>query len=229
MSLTTEERDEFIINKLKANFTRKELAEICKLPYHTITYIARKYERETGEDLPHDRKSSGPKPRDASTDPRTQHIIDLYQNHNLTLEAIGKRLSPPITRERVRQIIVRWERTTSQKIQRKRFSRNPQRVPRIAWVCPSCGEERFLFKSQRPPKLCFKCRCDQQAHPNAQDMYLLRKNKYLSWTQIAAQYHMAPNAAARIVFFYLKRVGRIEEVPELFGKTHWLKKYGYEP
>lgn len=68
-------------------------------------------------------------PKAILNDPRTLHVIHLYEKDGLTLREIGKRLSPPVTYETVRHIIVKWERATSQKILRKHSPRSPKRNP----------------------------------------------------------------------------------------------------
>jgi hypothetical protein len=149
-----------------------------------------------------------------------------------TLRAVGALHG--VSRERVRQLLVAYERATGDRVPRTRSAgkRGP-RVERVPWTCPNCGAQRQLLPRAYVPELCVTCR-RRRMHEAGKLTPLLgdliaRRAAGETFGHIAASLGMRPSAQHQVnlvVWTHLTRANRLAERDALFEgySTGWLER-----
>ncbi len=110
---------------------------------------------------------------------RDAAIVRLYENGK-TLEELGASFG--ITRERVRQILVRDGCNVRHRGQAKREAR------KITLVCPQCGESRRILPSKinrlNDAYCSASCRALDNPNHSGRRAYLMRRDDRLVWSEI---------------------------------------------
>ena len=96
---------------------------------------------------PNRNRANGPQPRNEPT----RRMVPRLRALGLTYQEIGDMMDPPITRERVRQILHDVGRSDlighGFKASNMR-NREKRRLPRKTWQCAMCGKKRITLPSQ---------------------------------------------------------------------------------
>jgi len=210
----------------------------CGIPWSSAYRIVRRHEIATGENLPRSRNSKYASHSlqidNRRRGERNAEIIDAYKEKpNLTI--VGEQFH--ITRERVRQIIVRYERETGEKLPRRtavRYVGRP-RVARILWRCAGeCGTSRMLTPGHfaQAGKLCGACsHCKGYRLTDAliEDTIakVLAGSAWYPLARAAGYSRQSSFLLTRGVYTYLQRHDRHDVITRLWprGIPHWLQKY----
>jgi sigma-70-like protein len=162
---------------------------------------------------------------------RMREIVKKYNSPDrTTFEDLGKEYG--ISRERVRQLLRDYELLTGVSVLRRRD--HTKLKPRVTWRCSSCGIERSMTQAQleRAPKKCGKCGLVDKSLPDELvESWIKQRRQGRPWLQIAvaAGYSKTGgHTVTRTVYGYLRRKGRLGEVPDLWFNSRsmrWLAKF----
>lgn len=175
LAISLAERDGAIIKAYQTGDKLVQLAEQYGLTVSGICGILRRHGIERSQKG--GRPGGTHKPRQFTE--RDAAIVRLYESGK-TLEELGA--SFDITRERVRQILVRAGCEERHRGRAKREARM------ITLVCPRCGKSRRIIPSQinrRNDAFC-SAACRALANPNhsGRRAYLMRRDERLVWSEI---------------------------------------------
>jgi hypothetical protein len=142
---------------------------------------------------------------------REANIVAKYRA-GATMEVISKEYG--ISRERIRQIIKRYETRTGDSVPRYKQ----------AWHCAKCGKEELRTRHQATAELCSECtpRTPRAPHPSAlSDEFYERvieaRRNSATWADIARTENKRLQSVQNGLLSYLKRNGRLDEVSALWA------------
>lgn len=160
---------------------------------------------------------------------RDDSWVERYRSGE-TLQEIADSETPPVSRERVRQIIYRHEKHTGERIERhpKGHGKGVKRVPYELWQCEICGVQRWLREKDLvglSRKRCMHCRCIDVAKYE-HEISLRRIHGNWHRASVVAGYSPTSAAMERHIYRYLMYAGRLDEVAELWprGLPPWLRR-----
>lgn len=206
--------------------TRADIARHIGLPYQTIVKAAARWIDAGGEPYPALAVTRPPAPRN-------KKIVDLYRSGQ-SMRAVGAAFD--ISMERVRQIIVSYEKKTGRSVERhpRRYrSSPPPTAPRVTWLCQGgCGTERRVTSRalEISPSMCRKCRGKQKIPPpEIIESWIAQRRQDVPFMRIALQAgynHQQGHYPLRYIAMYLRDAGRLDELKELQrGRSlRWLSK-----
>jgi molybdenum-dependent DNA-binding transcriptional regulator ModE len=206
----------------------------CGIPYMSAWIIVRNHERATGERLP--RLKSGQKIGERRNQGRSLAIVDAYRELG-TLELASKQFG--VSRERVRQIIVRYERETGEKIPRTiNIGQHLLHIkkPRVLWRCAGgCGKERMMLASAAAlHAMCNRCgtgsRITDELIEDTIAKILANPAAHGKWGRLAKAAGFEPRAYSALqiaVYTALQRQGRHDTIAALWpdGIPHWMQRF----
>lgn len=181
--------------------------------------------RGRGEDLPRALWGGG------KQSPRRRDNTEIIEHFRDTrnLEATGKAFG--ITRERVRQIVVRHEQESGEHIARG-YGLGKMRIERVTWTCIGCGAEKRTLPA-RVRERCGVCTNRHNSHSKITDAlieeWITARLAGATWQSLAVGFGWPCNHAHRIsraIWSHLIRRGREDEISLLgFNRRTWLRKY----
>lgn len=148
---------------------------------------------------------------------RQLKIVEEYRAGD-TLEIIGQRQG--ITRERVRQIVARYEEENDIK-----FARKYRTLERERWHCEVCGAERIGTPTElsKLPTRCSRCR---SVDPEQIARFVAEYKEYGSWLKVTILHGHPPTSAniPRKVYLHLLTVNDAATIRELWpdGIPRWM-------
>lgn len=209
---------------LRNGMSRHDVSIRLELSYESILQFTSKHRRDTGEAFPYRRKDGGG--NGVLFSQRHLDIVAAYREIG-TLEATGASFG--LTSERVRQIVVKYERITGETIERTK----PTAGPRIPLSCPGCGRIRSVVPSIAANASPWCIRCSGFLRGVGKDRVnniIALRRTLPNWHQTGLQAGYTGTgtwAAARVVYMRLTYDGRWDEIAELWPKgiPSWLKKW----
>lgn len=144
------------------------------------------------------------------------HIIEAFKTLG-TLEATGKKFG--VTRERIRQIVSRYERETGESLGRPGKSHAKKEL--VEWECRHCGTVHRQPPAKAKLRNCGKCvslrsRGSRLDNPVLIEEWIEARKAGSSWASIgrsAGLNNRANHLIARAIWRYLRREHRFDEVP----------------
>lgn len=207
---------------LRNGMSRHDVSIRLELSYESILQFTSKHRRDTGEAFPYRRKDGG---WNGVFSQRHLDIVAAYREIG-TLEATGASFG--LTRERVRQIVVKYERITGETIKRYK----PINGPRIPLSCPGCGRTRNIPPSiaEKASPYCFRCGHRKRVDVERVGAIIALRRTPLNWRQTGLRAGFNKQAtwtAERMVYSHLTYHGRHGEIAELWpkGVPNWLRKH----
>lgn len=169
---------------------------------------------------------------------RDSAIVAMYRTGE-TMRNVGSVYG--ISDERVRQIILKYERRTGDKVPRDVASKRAYeraRHPSIIFICPDCGKTATQTSTQaksRRTGRCIHCaaaaRSARGLSPAKLENIFIRMLGDEPRVKIARDFGYKATTCSRQVLTvarWLKNAGRKDDLHRLFtGRaTHWLRRYG---
>lgn len=156
---------------------------------------------------------------------RDSEWVSRYRDGE-TLNDIASTAVPPVSRERVRQVLFSYEKRTGEKLPRHTGAPGVFRSERVEWKCEICSESRWITEAYRDryaSARCSKCRnIDVDKFEKQIDM----RRELGNWhrASIAAGYSPTSVSMQRHIYRYLRQMGRRPEINELWpqGVPPWL-------
>lgn len=167
---------------------------------------------------------------------RDREIVAAYRDLG-TLEAVGAQFG--VTRERIRQIVSKYERLTGETVPRTGYSINSARwiAARPIWRCAGCGIEQRRPAFRAKHKCCRACRGRERRKILSDRLIertiarVLAGETFHSIAMEAGYSQTASHVLKGGVYAHLRRQGDVETIDRLWpnGLPNWLRKRHGEP
>lgn len=206
-------RNESILAALLSGTTKLDVTEQFGVSPATVARISARHRRETGTRLPSSRHRTGLGPRDPERDLAVVHsYLETGRMHE-TGVLFG------LTSERVRQIVLRYERRTGTVI--PHTSNRGEKVPRAVLTCPVCGKTKRTTQPEKTSSYCKHCGRANRIPDEKIDAWIARRRAGDSWLQIVMAAGMKINESNRITIAVAARLAfhrRHAELRELWPR-----------
>ena len=231
MSRTPSVDEAVVAAGLQAGETRAEIAQRLGTSYANVVTAARRWQRLSGCSLPRARRGRMGPVEIKRVTPRMQAVVAAYRAEGVTLRQVGAQIGE--SAEWVRLQLNTYEDLTGERIARKpRGKRGPRlTIPRSPWQCPDCGQRRDLTPAQalRASKRCGPCAIAHVCLPSRiVERWIKARTERQSWRSIAAADGRSIPTVYRVVYLYLQRNDRLDEIPLIWGpegKVGWLRRF----